>query len=43
MYLYEKADIVVFRKRLKNVMFVLRVEDEIMGCDEPIFQVDEKF
>ena len=24
-------------------MFVLLVDDEIMGCGEPVFQVDEKF
>ena len=24
-------------------MFVLRVEDEIMGCGEPMLTVDEKF
>ena len=24
-------------------MFVLRVEDAIMRCGEPLFQVDEKF
>ena len=24
-------------------MFVLRVENEIIGCGEPMFQVDETF